>query len=41
MDFTPSVRTVGTAAAMWDFMHECVFPAEAVWRDPAALYGDR
>ena len=33
MDFAPSPRTNELSDAMWDFMREQVFPAEAVWAD--------
>ena len=35
MDFSPSPASEAISATMWDFMRECVFPAEptyAKWR---------
>lgn len=40
MDFTPSPRTVELQEAMWDLMHEHVFPAEATWAQYLREHGE-
>lgn len=40
MDFAPSQRTVEAQDAMWAFMHEHVFPAEAVWAQQLRELGE-